>query len=116
MGKRFIDANELKQRILVERDKIPFTLPAATYEFGIAKPNHHGNSMRGGIRKALRCMEQCKTVDAVEVVRCKNCKHWIHLEDGMGDCTNGRFHIPGVADICMNAEEFCCLGERKYNG
>jgi hypothetical protein len=24
--------------------------------------------MRGGIRKALRCMEQCKTVDAVPVV------------------------------------------------
>jgi hypothetical protein len=53
------------------------------------------------------------TTDAVPVVRCKDCKHWIHLEDGIGDCTNGRFHIHGVADITMNAEEFCCLGERR---
>jgi hypothetical protein len=65
---RLIDADELKRRILFERDKIPFTLPSAIYEFGIEKPNHHGNSMRGGIRKALRCMEQCKTVDAALVV------------------------------------------------
>ena len=32
------------------------------------------------------------------------------------DCTNRRFHIPDLADICMSAEEFCCLGERKDNG
>ena len=61
---RLIDADELKRRILHERDKIPFYLPGATYEFGIRKPNHHGNSMRGGIRKALRCMEQCPTIKA----------------------------------------------------
>jgi hypothetical protein len=54
--------------------------------------------------------------DVVPVVRCKDCKHWIHMEEGFGECTNGRFSIPGVADITMNAEEFCCLGERKNNG
>jgi hypothetical protein len=65
---RLIDANKLKRLILAERDKIPTALPGAIHEFGIPKPNHHGNSMRGGIRKALRCMEQCETIDAVEVV------------------------------------------------
>lgn len=48
-------------------------------------------------------------------VRCKECTYWKHMEDSMGDCTNGRFHIPGVADITMMAEEYCCLGERKDN-
>ena len=102
---RLIDANELKRKILFERDKIPFTLPCATYELGVDKPNHHGNSMRGGIRKALRCMEQCKTIDAVEVVRCKDCKHW---EDGyLGYCT--KIHS------AMEYDAFCSNGERKDN-
>jgi hypothetical protein len=65
---RLIDADELKKLILAERDKIPLTTPGAIYEFGVAKPNPHGQSMRGGIRKALRCMEQCPTVDAKPVV------------------------------------------------
>ena len=65
---RLIDADELKKLILAERDKIPLTTPGAIYEFGVAQPNPHGQSMRGGIRKALRCMERCPTVDAKPVV------------------------------------------------
>jgi hypothetical protein len=109
--KRLIDANELKQRILAERDKIPHELPSAVYEFGIPKPNHHGDSMRGGIRKALRCLEQCKKVDAVPVVRCKDCKHW--LKDVAG-CTDfvGRCEW---ANYMVGATGYCVYGERKDN-
>ena len=53
------------------------------------------------------------TVDAVPVVRCKDCKHWQYRENGFGDCKNPRFHIPGVAEITMNAEDYCSLGERR---
>ena len=81
---RLIDADELKQRILEERDKIPRTLPSAIYEFGIEQPNRHGDSMRGGIRKALRCMEQCKTVDAVPVVHGR----WEWLTEDFYNCTH----------------------------
>ena len=116
---RLIDANELKQRILVERDKIPFTLPSATYEFGIAKPNHHGNSMRSGIRKALRCMEQCKTVDAVEVVRCRDCKHF-HTETVEEQTPYGFTNDKKVCGCMLRGEwvdvfidDFCSYGERK---
>ena len=55
------------------------------------------------------------TVDAVEVVRCKDCKHWNHMEDGIGDCTNLRFHLTGHADPTMGADDFCSCGERKDN-
>lgn len=55
------------------------------------------------------------TVDAVEVVRCKDCKHWTHVEDGMGDCTNRRFHLDGHVDPTMKADDFCSCGERKDN-
>ena len=48
-----------------------------------------------------------------EPVRCKECKHWIHMENGFGDCTNGRFHLDGHADPTMNADDFCSCGERR---
>ena len=72
---RLIDANEVVKNIVAERDKIPRTVPAATYELVAERPFNHGNSMRGGIRKALRCIEQAPTIDAVPVVRCRECKH-----------------------------------------
>jgi hypothetical protein len=116
--KRLIDANELKQRILAERDKIPHELPSAVYEFGIPKPNHHGDSMRGGIRKALRCLEQCKKVDAVPVVRCKDCKHYVspHEFDVFGRCTNGNICVSYGSEIYPEPNDFCSYGERKGNG
>lgn len=64
---RLIDADELKKLILEERDKIPFTVHAATYELVKEKANIHGNAVRTGIRKALRCMEQTPTIEAEPV-------------------------------------------------
>ena len=101
---RLIDADELKKRILVERGKIPLSCPGASYEFYISKPYQHGNSMRGGIRKALRCMEQCKTVNAVPVVRCKDCKFW-----------DGDFNWCDRKAVRMQEDDFCSYGERKDN-
>lgn len=40
-----INGNELKKLILEERDKIPYKLPGAVYEFGIPQRNPHGDSM-----------------------------------------------------------------------
>ncbi len=98
---RLIDADELKRKILFERDKIPSSIPGASYEFGIEKPNHHGNSMRGGIRKALRCMEQCKTIDAVEVV------HGYWDDSGRYRFASGKKAIR--CNICG-----CALSESEY--
>lgn len=64
---RLIDADALKERILLERDNIPLYTPAAPYELVKRKPNLHGNAMRGGIRVALRCMEQTPAIDAEPV-------------------------------------------------
>lgn len=66
---RLIDADELKKAILKERDAIP-TTTTERYGFGVEVPYNHGNSMRGGIRKALRCVEQTPTVNAL-VLPCK---------------------------------------------
>ena len=103
---RLIDANEVVKAILEERDKIP-------YELVSEKPFKHGNSMRGGIRKALRCIEQAPTVDAVPVVRCRECKHLnvVNRKELYAHCpkTNTAF-LPFELDT---REHFCSLGERK---
>ena len=91
---RLIDANRVVKDIISERDKIP-------YELVSEKPFKHGNSMRGGIRKALRCIEQAPTVDAVLVVRCEKCV--LH-----GNCvTEDTFVLAGIEN------PFCCAGKRK---
>ena len=91
---RLIDANKVVKDIIAERDKI-------LYELVSEKPFKHGNSMRGGIRKALRCIEQAPTVDAVPVVRCEKCV--LH-----GNCaTEDAFVLARIEN------PFCCAGKRK---
>ena len=72
--KRLIDATDLVRRVLVERDKIPLEF-VPRYNLGVPESFKQGQAMRGGIRKALREIETSQTVDAVEVVRCRDCKH-----------------------------------------
>lgn len=105
---RLIDADALKEKLLKERDAIPLTY-TERYGFGVEFPNRHGQSMRGGIKKALRCMEQTPTIDAVPVVRCKDCK-WAKMVNGgllrhkkMCECTG----------VLMDYGDFCSYGERK---
>lgn len=100
---RLIDATEVVKNIVAERDKIP-------YELVSEKPFKHGNSMRSGIRKALRCIEQAPTVDAVPVVRCKDCKHY-----KTGVCL--KIYYDGLASRYAWQErkpyDFCSYGEKR---
>jgi hypothetical protein len=50
----------------------------------------------------------CKTVDAVEVVRCKDCKHIESVEGGVPYCA---WHCSGCGE-----NDFRSYGERKGNG
>lgn len=58
-------------------------------------------------------VNKAPTIDAVPVVRCEECKWWMHMEEGMGDCTNRRFRLDGQADPTMKADDFCSCGERR---
>lgn len=53
----------------------------------------------------VRLINAAPTADVVEVVRCKDCKHW---EDGwLGYCTK--------CHTAMNYDNFCSYGERRDN-
>lgn len=109
--KRLIDATDLVRRVLEERDKVSLTV-IPRYNFGVPEPCRHGQAMRGGIRKALREIETSPTIDAVEVVRCKECVYrdqafrCIALYYGFNPhddwfCANGKkdAEVKGCSDI-----------------
>lgn len=96
--KRLIDAN-VTEKIMNERYK------ALAAEYG------HYDHYTTGYGDALGVVEEAPTVDAVEVVRCKDCKHW--LKD-VGGCTDqvGRCEW---ANYMVGANGYCVYGERKDN-
>ena len=55
-------------------------------------------------------IEQAPTVDAVEVVRCINCKHH-EIFDNLPYCN----HTRGLAGS-VSPDGYCYLGEREDNG
>lgn len=81
---KLLNYNELKTLLLEERDKIPLTVPGARGEINIPQPNKHGESMRGGIRIALRCMERCQPVLLGEV---RPHGRWLHRDNGIAYCS-----------------------------
>ena len=55
----------------------------------------------------LRWIRKQKTIDAVPVVRCRECKWW-QEDDDIGHCDN-----PDGLDNYAKPEDFCSYGERK---
>ena len=55
--------------------------------------------------KARKLIEDAPTVDAVEVVRCKDCKY-LMFSDCYGECGQGHMGI-------VSPYDFCSYGERK---
>ena len=59
----------------------------------------------------ISAVDACKTIDAVPVVRCKNCEHYYRgiCERPIGDGFSGLY-------VEMPEDGFCSDGERKDNG
>jgi hypothetical protein len=104
---RLGDLDVLKEMLIKERDAIPLT-KTERYGFGVGLPNSHGMSMRGGINKAFRCMEKVPTIDAVPVVRCKDCLYW---QSGENECE--KLEYCAFHNIGIGPHSFCSYGERK---
>ncbi len=55
--------------------------------------------------RAAYCIDRVKTVDAVEVVRCKDCKQYTPVEGGKPLCA--------LHSIAVAHDDFCSYGERR---
>ena len=121
---KLINYEEYKNKLLEIRDSIPLTVPAATYELMREKPYAQGMAMRGGIRKALKCLEECQNVsDVAPVVY----GHWIwHEEEFEYECSacHCRFdynHTFEIFDHGFQYANYCpnCgakMNESKWEG
>ena len=60
----------------------------------------------------LDSIDSQPTVDAVEVVRCRDCKNWHKFESSLNGeimcCT-----VQGCMNVQKKADDFCSYGERK---
>ena len=56
-------------------------------------------------------IEYAPTVDAVEVVRCQDCKHWKNEING---CTEDK-RFCDIGFYMVHKNGFCSFGERKTN-
>lgn len=96
---RPIDATRLVKLVLEERDKIPLEV-VERYSFGVPSPNKHGQSMRGGIRKVLRLIEQAPTLDCEPVVHSQWMLHEMHPHrvtvDGFVVCPECKHHFDRI--------------------
>ena len=77
---------------------------------GVICVGRSGGKTMATVQAALkRMIDDAPTVDAVEVVRCKECKHWTY--DGYHKhhyCS----HKMGLRYICPE-KNFCSYGERR---
>ena len=101
------DVTQIIKAIIEERDKIPLIINTERY-IPNWQENRHGNAMRGGIRKTLRIIEQAPAVDAVAVVRCKDCKY-----RRTARCPMWFEHYHSDQDDYTEDDGFCHCGERR---
>lgn len=65
-------------------------------------------SIRRTIEIIQHAVDNAPTVDAVPVVRCKDCRCWAEWANGTGSCS--RFALDWIG---TDADDFCSMGERR---
>lgn len=96
--KRLIDANALKASFDEQYD-------SAFMQMHTRDNKEYWDGFCGGVNWARNELTDTPTVDVIEGVRCKDCKHW---EDGyFGYCTK--------VHTAMDYDDYCAYGERKDN-
>ena len=63
---------------------------------------------------AAQLIMEAPAVDAVHVVRCKDCKHWKQIRDDRGLCKHETFTMDDdVIDPITEPDDFCSYGDRR---
>lgn len=68
-----------------------------------------------GVNAVFDLIEEVPAVDAVEVVRCKDCVHYIPPDDGdfLGQCTDEHLTISWNGEKYPRRDYFCPYGKRR---
>lgn len=68
-------------------------------------PDHFYFRVKVGLTEVK--IEDASDVDVVEVVRCKDCIHWLEYDSSPPDC--------GMNMLRMGPDDYCSYGERGKN-
>lgn len=78
---------------------------------------HPGTTWLRGLELAVGLLLKTPTVDAVEVVRCKDCRHsmlWRKPMDSViGECFIRKMNSDDEQFCMVGADDFCSYGERR---
>ena len=100
--KRLIDANALETAIQGTVSQVALDAPYDPEWF---------TRLAARQFEILKIIDDAPTVDAVEVVRCKECKYYDACE-----LTCELLFNPCATNVAWYPEDFCSYGERKDNG
>lgn len=95
---------------LIDADALPKLLDAEYKQTMklIWEGEKHLDTLAEGFAEATHIAKYiATTVDAVPVVRCKDCKYYHMFEEGFRDCR----HTGGLDEV--NPDDFCSRGKRK---
>ena len=76
---------------------------------------HEYGSLGGAVSGCMKHIDNAPTVDAVPVVRCRDCKHWKPTGSKAGNSFSDMEYIGGweFTNYCRRESDFCSYGERK---
>lgn len=94
----------MAKRLILLDHALRASTPECLYEM----PEHDAAILLT-VRKKLQGLP---TVDAVEVVRCKDCVHYDEIGREYGYCYYWDYE-QGMSPNCVDADDFCSYGERK---
>lgn len=86
------------------------------YELNILYCDSHGER-RKGVDDAIEVLNMMPTIDAVEVVRCKDCKEGEPMLNGCVVCTRRAYKSRGLMfwGTQMLPDDYCSYGKRKVH-
>ena len=89
---------------LIDADNLVPDICDAEIEYG-TKPVHF----------SANAIDLAPTVDAIPVVRCRDCQHWKPTGSKAGNSFSDMEYIGGCefTNYCRRESDFCSLGERK---
>ena len=76
---------------------------------------HEYGSLGGAVSGCMKHIDNAPTVDAVPVVRCRECKHWKPSGSKAGNSFSDMEYIGGCefTKYCRRESDFCSYGNRK---
>ena len=96
---------------LIDADKYNELLQRAVYNVQMMDDTFTADSIMQGIRQAQRILKEHPTVDAIPVIRCKDCKHYYEREWIVGGGSYTTCWYQTIANAQPN--DFCSRAERK---